>query len=177
VEIGKLSLEEGLTLGFDKQRGCHIADIEGLEKFLVEKFSGIRGFIAFEAPFTVRLRRPLTPRVIFILRCEPRELAKRLQDKGYPPRKILENVWAEILDYPLQEALNTYNPKKIHELNMSFKKTGKAAEEAVEILRRRRIPSHGRINWLKALEEEGFLEKISASPARVALKHLLASLG
>ncbi|MHC1564094.1 MAG: AAA family ATPase, partial [Candidatus Hecatellaceae archaeon] len=100
VELGKLSLEEGLTLGFDKRRKCHIADLEGLEKFLVEKFSEVRGFIAFEAPFTVRLRRPLTPKAVFVLRCEPRELAKRLKDKGYPPSKILENVWAEILDYP-----------------------------------------------------------------------------
>ncbi|KYH39092.1 MAG: nucleotide kinase [Candidatus Hecatellales archaeon B24] len=167
-------MEEGLTLGFDKRRKCHIADLEGLEKFLVEKFSEVKGFIAFEAPFTVRLKRPLTPKAIFVLRCEPRELAKRLKDKGYSPRKILENVWAEILDYPLQEALATYNPKKVHELNMSFKKTGKAVEEAVEILKKRRLPSHGRINWLKALEEEGLLEKISASPARTALKLLLA---
>jgi len=173
VELGRLSVEEGLTLGYDKRRRCHIVDLERLSGFLAEKFSGVKGFLAFEAPFTVRLPEPLTPKAVFVLRCEPRQLAKRLKAKGYPPAKIMENLWAEILDYPLQEALAAYEAERIHELDVTARGVEEAAGEALEVLGGAKPPSYGRVNWLGRLEEEGLLAEISAIPARAALKRLL----
>ena len=39
-----------------------------------------------------------------VLRCDPRELAKRLENRGWSERKIAENVVAEILDVISAEA-------------------------------------------------------------------------
>lgn len=173
MEVGRLSVEEGLTLGYDRRRECHIADLEALARYLMERFSGEGGFLVFEAPFVVRLRRPLTPRAVFVLRCEPRELARRLKSKGYKPAKIMENLWAEILDYPLQEALAVYGPSKVHELDVSRGGLKEAVSEAVGVLKRRRRPSHGGIDWLGKLERDGILEKLSSLPAGKALRWLL----
>lgn len=53
---------------------------------------------------------------VFVLRCEPKILYKRLKERGYSKEKIKENVMAEILDYCLIHALDYHNPEKIFEV-------------------------------------------------------------
>jgi adenylate kinase len=172
LNLGKLCLDKKLTLGFDEERACMIADLEKLRKHLYAKFRESRKPLIFEAPFTLKLRKPLTPSKIFVLRCEPKILADRLKDKGYSPKKIMENIWAEILDYCLHEALASYSPRKIHEIDTSYKNVKEAVEEAIKVLSGKIKPSWGKTLWLKKLEEEGNLEKISVENEDLALKRL-----
>ncbi len=43
---------------------------------------------------------------IIVLRCRPDVLKKRLEMRGYPPEKVIENVEAEILDVILVDFIN-----------------------------------------------------------------------
>ncbi len=160
VELGKLCADEKLILGFDEERGCMIADLEKMRRHLYRRFKRAEEPLIFEAPFTLKLRSHLAPSKIFVLRCEPKVLAERLKGKGYPPRKIMENVWAEILDYCLHDALAAYSPEKIHEIDTSFKSVEEAVDEALKVLSEEIKPSWGKTFWLKKLEEKGILEEI-----------------
>ncbi len=121
----------------------------------------------------VRLEDALKPRAVFVLRCEPRVLALRLKEKGYRPSKIMSNLWAEILDYSLQEALSVYPPSLIHEIDTTRRGLEEVVREALDVLRGRVNPAYGRFNWLKKLEKEGLIGKISAVRPQKALKLLL----
>ena len=173
VELGKLSVKEGLTLGYDKQGDCAIIDVERLEDLLKRRFSRVDKPLIFEAPFLVKLKRPLTPKTVFILRCNPRKLAERLKAKGYKPRKVMNNLWAEILDYTLQEALSLYPERKLHEIDVTDKSLDEVLEEALSVLEGKQKPSIGEIRWLSLLEREGLLEKLSTAPPSKALRLLL----
>lgn len=51
----------------------------------------------------------LEPDECWVIRCDPRVLAPRLEARGYAPAKVQENVEAECLDIILQEALECAN--------------------------------------------------------------------
>jgi adenylate kinase len=57
---------------------------------------------------------------VFVLRCEPKVLYKRLEERGYTTEKIKENVMAEILDYCLVNSLEYHDPEKIFEVYTNF---------------------------------------------------------
>ncbi|MGD2251113.1 MAG: adenylate kinase family protein [Candidatus Methanofastidiosia archaeon] len=57
---------------------------------------------------------------VFVLRCEPKVLYKRLEERGYSKEKIKENVMAEILDYCLVNSLIYHEPEQIFEVYTNF---------------------------------------------------------
>lgn len=59
---------------------------------------------------------------VFVLRCEPKVLYKRLKKREYTKEKIKENVMAEILDYCLVNSLEYHDPEKIFEICNNFVK-------------------------------------------------------
>ncbi|MEM2915733.1 MAG: hypothetical protein QXH91_10120, partial [Candidatus Bathyarchaeia archaeon] len=87
-------------------------------------------------------------------------LAKRLHRKGFTENKIWENVWAEILDFCLQEALATYNVKNVYEVDTTGRAVENVVDEILEIVKYRRKPAVGTCNWLETLEKKGKLEEM-----------------
>ena len=67
---------------------------------------------------------------IIILRCDPEELKKRLEQRGYSEHKMRENLEAEALNIIYTEALNYGNKDNIFQLDT----TENSAEESAEIL-------------------------------------------
>jgi adenylate kinase len=53
---------------------------------------------------------------VFVLRCDPRILEKRLRYRGWSEKKIQENVLAEILDICLGEAIDEYGTHRVEQL-------------------------------------------------------------
>jgi adenylate kinase len=168
VNLGQLALKEKFLLGYDRLRRCPIIDADRVGSHLrhiAEEDSSIVYLVA-EGHFLVKLPRRLVER-IFLLRCHPLELQKRLLKKGYGARKILENMWAEILDYSLIEAVDLYGLKKIHEVDTTGREMDEVVEEILAVLKSDRKPSVGKLDWLKVLEAEGELEKLLAERARL----------
>ncbi|MBU7016813.1 MAG: adenylate kinase family protein [Theionarchaea archaeon] len=65
---------------------------------------------------------------VFVLRCEPKILYERLKERGYPEKKIRENVEAEILDYCLISALEHHDAETVFEI------CGNAVDEIMTIV-------------------------------------------
>ena len=96
----------------------------------------------------------LPVRYIIVLRCHPRELARRLRRARRSRRDRAANVLAEALDIVLVEALTMGVP--VRELDTSHRRVETVARAVAHLLLRRPAPSYGRIRWLadRRLTEE-----------------------
>ena len=112
--------------GVDKERESKIVDI----KKLVEKIEDmIEGDVIIEGHLSQLL--PFGDLVI-VLRTHPKELQKRLKEKGYRNKKIEENLEAEALDVCLIEALE--NHKNVYEIDTTGKTGEETASDITKIL-------------------------------------------
>lgn len=115
IDAGRFARKNRIVEGFDKKRMCWIVDTKKLKRKVVEKIGSIDG------PVTVIVEghyseEACTPDVIFVLRCRPDVLGKRLKLRGYPEEKIRENLLAEALDYCTISACRT-KTARVYELD------------------------------------------------------------
>ena len=97
-------------------------------------------------------------RLVYVLRCHPEVLRKRLEARGYPPGKVHENVMAEVLDVCLVEALELHDGK-VCELDSTGKDVEKLVSEALAVYHGESKPKTGVVDWVSNLQQEGLLEK------------------
>jgi adenylate kinase len=100
VDLHRVIEELGFYTGLDPERGSLIADLDRLRDYVLQ---------LKEQPQLIlegHLAHLLEPEVAIVLRASPLVLAGRLEQKGFPPQKIQENVEAEALDVILVEAVD-----------------------------------------------------------------------
>lgn len=100
LDLNRVIEERGLYTGVDPERGSLIADLDRLHEYVRQQQT--------EQPLLIlegHLAHLLEPGVAIVLRASPLVLAARLEQKGFPPQKIQENVEAEALDIILAEAV------------------------------------------------------------------------
>lgn len=84
--------------------------------------------------------------IVVILRTEPKELRKRLREKGFNKSKIEENLEAEALDVCLIEAIEKH--REVYEIDTTNKNPEEVAEEITEILKGKGGKyKPGKIDW------------------------------
>ncbi len=87
-----------------------------------------------------------------ILRCRPDVLRRRLEERGYKPEKVDENVEAEALDVILVEALEEQGPDGILEIDTTSRSPAECAGIVEAFLAGRIPPSYGTFDWSEYLE-------------------------
>jgi len=95
---------------------------------------------------------------VFVLRCDPAILIRRLRRKKWNREKIRENVMAEILDYCLIHAQACYANRKLAQLDTSNSSVEQSVKVAINILSGTKAPIL-RLNWLSKLETDVPLSK------------------
>jgi len=94
------------------------------------------------------------PEVVVVLRKAPDVLYRELAERGWPVKKILDNVWAEILDVVYVKAVKRWG--EVVQIDV----TRRTSEETFEVLKlcvgERRCRSD-EVEWLSYAEETGFL--------------------
>ncbi len=90
--------------------------------------------------------------LVFVLRRDPVELRKLMEQSGFSEEKLNENLASEILDVCLVDALNIVGERKVCEVDA----TGKSVEDVThEILLLLDNPGNcqvGIVDWLGKLE-------------------------
>lgn len=151
VNVAELARSEGLILGYDAERGAHIIDEERvrdkLRQIAREGLIIVDTHVASAVP-------PEELKVAVILRLDPRELERRLRSRGYPERKVLENVQAEILDACLIEAVELFGESRVFEIDVSGKSIDRVVEEVVKIIEGKAECKLSSVNWLEQLGDE-----------------------
>jgi len=153
VNVAELAVSEGLVTGYDAERRAHIIDEEAvkrrLRKLASEGDAVIDTHVATAVP-------PELVDVAVVLRLDPRELKRRLEARGYPPAKVMENIQAEILDSCLIEAVEAFGVKRTFEIDTTGKSIEQVVDEILRIVKERKGSKPGSVNWLEKLGDDAY---------------------
>jgi adenylate kinase len=160
INVGEVALKNGFIKNFDAERNTYIVDLKKLRKWFNSFLKRVNKLIVLDGYYSPFIAPKTQVKKVFILRCHPSILKKRLGKKGYLKSKILENIEAELIDASLFEALKIYRnlPNKICELNTTKQKISKLVNEALKQLKSKK-GVFGEIDWIKELSKEGKLKE------------------
>jgi adenylate kinase len=85
---------------------------------------------------------------VAVLRCSPKILRERYLARGYPPKKVRENLEAEFLDIVSFETLKVFGMRKVSEFDTSrIRNPQTVVSRIVETLEGRRKREYGIARW------------------------------
>jgi len=125
LDLNTVIEERRFYTGIDTERGSFIADLEALKEYLSQEEKAVN---IIES----HLAHLLEPEVAIVLRANPTVLSTRLTQKGFPTRKIAENVEAETLDIIIAEAVALCGI--VYEVDTSEKSIEEVASVVREII-------------------------------------------
>ena len=138
VHVNDLVDELGLVSGYDRARRTKEVDVPKLAKAVAK----MEGDMLLEGHFS----HLLGPELAIVLRCSPAVLEKRLKKKGWPEKKIRENVEAEAVDVALIEAIE--NVSEVCEIDTTKMKPNQVARAIESILAGERQKYRvGNVDW------------------------------
>lgn len=154
VEVVKVIIEEKLYRGLDEVRDSFIVDIKRARRFFAT-YLAERCDVILDSHVVEIFPRKLVDKVL-VLRAHPLLILKRGVEKGWSPKKCLENAQAELLGVCLSDALQFYGRKKVWQVDCTCRSVDEVVEEILSILRGKR--RRRRIDWLAKLERDGKLD-------------------
>jgi adenylate kinase len=164
IILNELVIKEGLILGHDKMRDTSIIN----ERKLLQRIKSIikqykkeqNKYLIIESHFSDIIPNRFIDYVI-VLRCDPDELFKRLEKRGYSAEKILENVQSEILGNCVNYVINKGIKKPVVEIDTTGKEVEDIAKIAIDLITARidiKWFEIGKIDWLEKLNVENRLK-------------------
>lgn len=160
VNLTELATREKLILGKDKERNSIIVN----ENLMKQKIQTIikncdKKHVIIDGHYAVNVVPKKSVTHIFVLRRDPVELRKLMEQNGFSGRKLWENLASEILDVCLIDALNVHEKEKVCELNVSGKSVEETVKEISAVLDGTKKCRVGTVDWLGKLEAEGLLDE------------------
>ncbi|MEM3673334.1 MAG: adenylate kinase family protein [Candidatus Bathyarchaeia archaeon] len=159
VDLTDLALKENMVLGKDEERDSVIVDEVQIRRKIREIISNQEKDIIIDGHYAAAVAPKKLVTNVFVLRRNPIELRKLMENRGFSGRKLWENLASEILDVCLVEALRVYGKSGTCELDVSGKSVEAVVDEILEILHGQRKCRVGVVDWLRFLEVEGLLDE------------------
>jgi adenylate kinase len=160
VNLTELTTSENLVMGKDEKRNSIIVDEkktkQRIRKIIAQCESGN---IIIDGHYAVNVVPEELVSHVFVLRRNPIELRKLMEQSGFSGNKLWENLASEILDICLVDALNLHGTDKVCELDTSGKSIEEVVNEIIAILKGRKKCYVGIVDWIGKLETEGLLDK------------------
>ena len=160
VNLTELAMHENLISGKDKERDSIIVDEIRMRRKIREIVEHCdREHIVIDGHYAVSVVPKKLVTHAFVLRRDPVELRKLMEQCGFSGRKLWENLASEILDVCLVDALNVHGEGKVCELDATGKSVEEVVSEILDILGGHKKCRVGVVDWLGKLESEGLLEE------------------
>jgi len=160
VNLTEFATRENLISGKDEERGSIIVDEIRMQRKIRENIENCsQENIIIDGHYAVSVVPKKFVTYVFVLRRDPVELRKFMEQCGFSGRKLWENLASEILDVCLIDALNIHGEKKICELDVTGKNVEQVVDEILNILSGYKKCHVGVVDWLGKLESEGLLEE------------------
>jgi len=142
ISLKDIALKENFTMGRDEERDAWIVDVDGLRTYLSKILSckEVVDTHVVEAVPSEKISR------VVVLRLNPLELRKRLEERGYPAAKIKENVEAEVLGVVAAEAYRIFGDEKVIELDVTGKSPSDVLSAVLSMLEK---GESGSVDWLE----------------------------
>ena len=160
VNLTELAVNEKLVLGEDTKRNTLVVN----EKEMSSKIRGIieeseYSNIIVDGHYAVNVVSEEFVSHVFVLRRNPVELRKLMEQRGYSGAKMWENLAAEILDVCLVDALNVCGREKVCEVDASSKSVEDVVSEILSFLEGKNKCGVGIVDWIGTLESQGMLDE------------------
>ena len=153
-----LVLEKGLWLDYDYETRSFTIDWDGLVSVLRE-LPG-KGCIVLDTHWLEPVREAVGSIVdrVVLLRTDPRVLARRLARRCWPPRKVAENVEAELVGVLAGEAVRVFGEERVYEIDTSSGPVDAKVREALNAIRKGLARCC--IDWIERLGADGVGEVV-----------------
>jgi adenylate kinase len=165
ISLNKLVISSNLPFEFDKERKTYIVDFQIFLPLVLQKINEIilenPQFLIIESHFSDIIPDKFID-YIFILRCDPDELKKRLQKRNYDLNKIKENVQAEILGNCANYFVNKHLDKPLLEIdttNLTIEVVAKTMKNIIFKEVDETPFNIGGVDWLGKLFQENRLKE------------------
>jgi len=142
VHLNDLVREAGLAAGEDHERGSLVADLDAVRERLAD-----REDVLVES----HLAHHLDADRVVVLRCHPRQLRRRLLDRGETDAKASENAEAEALDVVLSEAVDAHGLDAVYEIDTTDRDPDDVAAAVEAVVAGEREPSAGTVDYVDYL--------------------------
>jgi len=147
IRLNELAVEKQFIVGVDKDRNSKIIDIVRLDSYLNEHYK-TEDIVIVEGHLSHLLK---SVDKVILLRCHPKQLKKRLEEKGWNQKKINENVEAETIDVILCETVEIHKEDNIFEIDTTHMKKEDIASAIIDIVNSNFKPTKkyniGNIDW------------------------------
>jgi len=133
------------VLYHDEDRDADVVDIE----YLKEKVDKMKDdeIIILEGHYA----HEMSVDMVIVLRCHPDELRKRLENRGYSEKKIMENLEAEAMGLITEESINYHGKDKVFEVDTTKKRVEEAVKEIKHIIETKDEKYMARINYMEEI--------------------------
>ncbi|MFX1418472.1 MAG: adenylate kinase family protein [Promethearchaeota archaeon] len=165
ISLNNLAISEEFSFEYDEERETYIVDFEIFLPHVIKKIEEIKQdnpqFLIIESHFSDIIPEKFID-YIFILRCDPDELYKRLEKKDYTKKKIVENIQAEILGNCVHQFIQKKTNIPLFEINTTNLSIKVVAKIIVDIIIEKINGKNyyiGKIDWLEKLFQENRLEE------------------
>lgn len=160
ISLNELAVSDHFSFEYDKERKTYIVDFKIFLPYILKKIKIIKmndpKFLIIEGHFSDIIPNKLINHV-FILRCDPDELVKRLKKKDYNLDKITENLQSEILGNCANYLVQKKIKKPIFEIdttNLNIESVAKTINDILFAKIEVENYNLGKIDWLEKLFQE-----------------------
>ena len=158
VNLTELALRENLISDKDEALGSLIVDEARMRRKIRETIEDCdRENVVVDGHYAVSVVPKKLVTYVFVLRRDPVELRKVMEQCGFSGRKLWENLASEILDVCLVDALKVKGKGKVCELDVTCKSVEEVVGQILNILGGHKKCRVGVVDWLGKLESEGLL--------------------
>jgi len=165
ISLNELAISDNFSFEYDKERKTNIVDFEIFLPYVLKKIEKIQQenppYLIIESHFSDIIPEKFID-YVFILRCDPDELFKRLEKKNYDIKKITENTQAEILGNCVNYFIQKQIKAPIFEIDTTNINIETVATTIIEIAVENRAGKNyqiGKVDWLEKLFEEDRLKE------------------
>jgi len=139
IHLSRFVIENKLYQSYDNKRDAYVIDeekfLEAINRYIESRMGKnivIEGIGAECLP-------PEIVDICIVLTCEPFVLKERLEQKGFPPEKIEENLEAERFGIIFGEAVANYGSSKTIVVDTTYKSIGEVFDVILNELRKRGV--------------------------------------
>jgi len=160
ISLNELAVSSDFSFDYDSERKTYIVDFQIFLPYIIKIIKKIKvnnpQFLIIESHFSDIIPNKYID-YVFILRCDPDELTKRLKKKNYDLNKITENVQSEILGNCVNYLVQKKIKSPIYEIdttNLNIESVAKTINDI--IFAKIDVENYylGKIDWLEKLFQE-----------------------
>jgi adenylate kinase len=160
INLTDLANKNKLIIGEDKKRKTKIIDEEKMRRQIRKTINTAeKSIIIVDGHYAAAVVPKRYVTRIFVLRRNPIELRRFMEQCGFSEIKLWENLASEILDVCLVEAMYKHKKEKICELDVTGKIATEISEEIISIIDKREKCTAGNVDWLGMLENQGLVDE------------------